>query len=208
MKNKLSHKEFKILIITSIITILPIFAAFILWPQVNDIGRKTLSFVLPALMLFVEWFLTHNTKKSKELDKSWASTMWVLTISSLLISVMLHLTALKYELSIQTFFPLFVGLLFILIGNYMPKNKEVPFAAMIIPWAWIIGNKNSWNEINRFTGKIWFVGGIAIVLTVFCQSIAFLYVDVILMIIMIGMPIIYSYLKCGKKKTHIKKEMV
>ena len=89
----------------------------------------------------------------------------------------------------------------------MPKNKEVPFAAMIVPWAWIIGNKNSWNEINRFTGKMWFIGGIAIMLTVFCQSIAFLYVDTILIFVIIVFPILFSYLKYGKSKQS-EKELV
>ena len=81
-----------------------------------------------------------------------------------------------------------VGLMFIIMGNYMSKNRQNYTVGIRIPWT--LGNEENWDRTHRFASKLWVIGGIIFVINAFIQSIYVLGI----VIFMAGIiPVIYSF---------------
>mgnify|MGYP000573868704 FL=1 len=46
-----------------------------------------------------------------------------------------------------------MGLLFVIVGNYLPKVK--PNRTIGIRVVWTLQDEENWNATHRFSGKIW-----------------------------------------------------
>ena len=92
-----------------------------------------------------------------------------------------------------------VGLLFAIIGNYMPNMKPNYFAGFRLPWT--LENADNWRKTHAFTGKLWFGGGLS--LTVIClltPPIIALTLFFTVTIIITIIPAVYSYRLYKKQK--------
>ena len=58
-----------------------------------------------------------------------------------------------------------IGVIFTIIGNYLPKCKQNYTIGIKIPWT--LNNEENWNKTHRFAGWLWTVCGILIMLTGF-----------------------------------------
>lgn len=58
-----------------------------------------------------------------------------------------------------------IGLLYTVIGNYMPNMKPNYFAGLRLPWT--LENEDNWRKTHAMAGKYWFFGGMAIALICF-----------------------------------------
>ena len=75
-----------------------------------------------------------------------------------------------------------VGFLFLFLGNMMPKVKQNFFMGMKTPWA--LSSETVWNKTQRLGGKMFFFGGILMVLG------SFLVREKVLMGLLIGIAIL------------------
>ena len=75
-----------------------------------------------------------------------------------------------------------VGFLFLFLGNMMPKVKQNFFMGMKTPWA--LSSETVWNKTQRLGGKMFFFGGILMVLG------SFLGREKVLMGLLIGIAIL------------------
>ena len=51
--------------------------------------------------------------------------LWIIPVISLLCNSMVYATALGHKVSVEIIMPLFMGALFVIIGNYMPNVNRV-----------------------------------------------------------------------------------
>lgn len=188
-------------IVTSILSICPLLAILILKPDFNHEGRRILSIALPIFWTVMNILGSIGSVKNNENEKISLMAMWLLAASSLMTSFVIYSTHLKCDMSIHTTLPLFSGAVFILLGNYLPKlnpsKEKMSPIAVITPWLYATINKDKSCSLqaNRFAAKIWVVGGIGLVLTVFFQNIAFLYTDAVIITLMFVIPSVYAGLK-------------
>ncbi len=201
-------KNLKMLIITSVIILLPIVAGLILWNKFPDeipihfnaqgvadgFGGKGLAvFGMPLLMLAVHWFcifVTALDPKSKNItQKNVNLVLWITPAISIFVSGIIYSFALGYELNINTIFPVFFGLFFIIIGNYMPKCKQNYSIGVKVPWA--LESEENWNYTHRLAGKTWVIGGLLIIALSFFKTV---WIFMVITIIMVIIPIVGSYL--------------
>jgi uncharacterized membrane protein len=87
---------------------------------------------------------------------------------------------------------LFLGILFIVLGNYSKTIKHNYFIGIRTPWT--LENETVWNETHKLGGKFWFIGGMLIVfssLILGTQINKIFTISVISIITLI--PVIYSY---------------
>ena len=170
----------KTLIITSIVTILPVLIGIICWNRLPDVmathfgfnneangfsSKAFAVFGLPLILLAVLWvgaFVTaHDPKRQNISPKMFSLMLWIAPVISLVAATTIYPVNLGYELDIAFFSELLVGLMFIIIGNYLPKARQNYTIGIKIPWT--LANEENWNRTHRLAGYLWMICGILIV---------------------------------------------
>lgn len=85
-----------------------------------------------------------------------------------------------------------IGLLFVIIGNYMYNIKPNYFAGIRLPWT--LENEDNWKKTHLLGGKIWFAGGLLIVLlSLFAPDHLMFILMFSIIALLVIIPVIYSY---------------
>lgn len=201
------------LIITSLITLIPIVIGLILWDKlpnqvpvhwningnVDDYATKTQAvFLMPLVLVAFHWICVLVTlldpKKQNINDKMFTLVLWIIPVISLFVNSMIYATALGHKVSVEIIMPLFMGALFVVIGNYLPKCKQSYTMGIKLPWT--LDDEENWNKTHRFAGFLWVIGGIVIMATAFLGAFWLFFIVLIPMVIV---PTVYSYLFYKKK---------
>jgi uncharacterized membrane protein len=102
---------------------------------------------------------------------------------------MVYATALGHKVSVEIIMPLFMGALFVIIGNYMPKCKQSYTMGIKLPWT--LDDEENWNKTHRMAGFLWVTGGVVIMATAITGA---LWISFVLFVPMVAVPVVYSYL--------------
>ena len=92
---------------------------------------------------------------------------------------------------VGTVAPVFVGLLFLILGNYLPKLRRNRTMGIKLPWT--LASEENWNRTHRVAGFIWVAAGLLMVVSAFWQLHGPA-VTVVLLALAVGVPVLYSYL--------------
>ena len=205
----------KTLIITSIVTILPVLIGIICWNRLPDVmathfgfnneanGFSSNAFAvfgLPLILLAVLWvgaFVTaHDPKRQNISPKMFSLMLWIAPVISLVAAATIYPVNLGYELDIAFFSELLLGLMFIIIGNYLPKARQNYTIGIKIPWT--LANEENWNRTHRLAGYLWMICGILMILISLTRFIPAEWL-VGIFLIMVLVPCIYSFWLHAKK---------
>ena len=200
-------KNWKILLITSLLILLPMLAGVVLWDQlpeqipthwnasgeVDGWSNKIFAvFGLSGILLAVQWLCTLGTradpKKANHSEKVVHLVFWIVPVISNLLYAATYATALGKEVQIEVIMPVFIGLVFTIIGNYLPKCKQNYTIGIKIPWT--LNSEENWNKTHRFAGRLWVICGLVIMLTGFFGGFGIFFGVTLVMVIV---PMIYSY---------------
>lgn len=196
------------LILASIVIILPILAGLILWNQLPDQipshwnmagqidgwSSKPFAVVgLPLILLAAQWLCVLGTladpKRESHSNKVFHLVLWIIPVLSALLHTVIYMVALGMEVRVERVITVFMGLLFTIIGNYLPKCKQNYTIGIKLPWT--LNSEENWNKTHRLAGRLWVVCGILIMLTAFFGSPRLLFPAVL---VMVFVPTLYSYL--------------
>jgi len=84
------------------------------------------------------------------------------------------------------------GLLFAVIGNYMPNLKPNYFAGFRLPWT--LENEENWRKTHALGGKLWFGSGMLLaIICLFVSSKTAIIIFFAVMLIIVLIPIIFSF---------------
>ena len=92
--------------------------------------------------------------------------------------------------AIHKFIPLTIFFLFMLIGNYMGNFRPNYFVGIKVPWT--LNSDEVWVRTHKMAGKLWFWGSLAGMALYFVVPKPE-WVFVPLMVILVVVPIVYSY---------------
>ncbi len=179
----------KVLILTSLATLLPI-------PVQLLLGREWgMTMTLPLMLLGTQWFCIfwtlHDRENKKQSRKPMLVVLWTIPVISNFCAAMDYALASGWKFSISAVFSLVFGLMFAAIGNYLPKVKMNSTMGIKIPWAY--SSEENWNATHRFGGKCWFWGGIGIAASALLpenHAVTVLFVGIWVMVLL---PMFYSY---------------
>ncbi|MBQ2952287.1 MAG: SdpI family protein [Clostridia bacterium] len=199
------------LIITTVITLLPVLAGLILWNRLPDeipmhfnaagevdgMASKAVGvFLMPLIMVAVQWLCAVGSfkmdpKADNLNDKVMGLVLWIVPVLSVLLHVLVYGTALGEDMKVQVIIPLVAGLALTMIGNWLPKCKQTYTLGIKLPWT--LADEDNWNRTHRFAGPLWVVGGLIIMVSALCGG-AFLWVMLAVLLAMVFVPAVYSYM--------------
>jgi uncharacterized membrane protein len=99
--------------------------------------------------------------------------------------------SLGFDLNIEIVIPILVGILFIIIGNYMQTVKANWFMGIRTPWT--LSSETVWRKTHRLGSKLFMICGLLFFLIPFLPVDLMVYVIVIPAILAGLIPTIYSY---------------
>ena len=107
---------------------------------------------------------------------------------------------LGYDIPMNSTPHILVGLLFIVIGNYLPQCKPNYFVGIKTPWT--LSNEEVWRKTHRFSGKVFVVLGVIMILSIFAP-VAWKGFPIIGIIVgAVGLTMGYSYVAYKKKNVN------
>jgi len=85
---------------------------------------------------------------------------------------------------------LMLGLMFIFLGNMMPKFKPNYFVG--IKTSWTLASERVWYMTHRLAGKVWVVGGLFAVFLVFLPTQVIIWAFITILAILVLIPVFAS----------------
>lgn len=210
-------KKYKgLIIVSSIVILLPMLVGLILWNRLPDtmvthwgaegavdgaMGKAFAVFLIPVICLALHLicvFFTLMDKKNKEQNPKVVSIcFWIIPIISLLCNGYIYAFALDSQFNMLMLGTMsFMGVVFILFGNYLPKCK--PNHTIGIKVIWALRNEENWVKTHRFAGKTWVLAGVLFLLSLAVPGIVGMVVKSVAMILLLS-PVLYSYLYYRKQ---------
>lgn len=208
----------KTLILSGIVTLLPMLIGFLLWnrlpgtfathwgPNGNPDGWMSKFWAVtlpPVLLVLIQWLCMWITgldpKNRDKNEKAQKLVLWIIPAVSIFCSGLMYATALDTKIGMNVFLCLPMGALLLLIGNILPKCSQN--STIGIKLYWTLANRENWNKTHSMAGKLWMLGGAAILLCVFLPEKMAVAASFAVMITMVLIPIAYS---CSIYRAHRK----
>jgi len=109
-----------------------------------------------------------------------------------IIYLVIGLNGLGYNLPVGLIIPVLIGILFIIIGNYMAKIKRNWFMGIRTPWT--LSSEEVWNKTHRFGGKMFILAGLLMMAETIMPLTWKLPIFIIMMAVLLFGTIGYSYI--------------
>ena len=202
---KANKKE---LLLTSTVCLLPLLAGIILYPRLPETmathwgfdgtangwsSRAATVFGLPlfilALHLVCSYAESRDTKRKNVNPVLRTVMLWFCPAVSLLGGALTLGTGLGYEMHVGTVAPVFVGLLFLILGNYLPKLRRNRIMGIKLPWT--LASEENWTRTHRAAGFTWVAAGLLMLLSALLRLHGPT-VTVVLLALAVGIPVLYS----------------
>ena len=199
---KANKKE---LLLTSAVCLLPLLAGVILYPRLPETmathwgfdgtangwsSRAATVFGLPlfilALHLVCSYAESRDTKRKNVNPVLRTVMLWFCPAVSLLGGALTLGTGLGYEMHVGTVAPVFAGLLFLILGNYLPKLRRNRTMGIKLPWT--LASEENWTRTHRVAGFTWVAAGLLMVVSAFWQLHGPT-VTVVLLALAVGIPV-------------------
>ena len=211
MKNK------KYWLITGAVTLLPIVLGLLLWNRLPDqlpthfgidgaadgwSGKAFAVFFLPLLMLlfhFVMYYATRLDKQNRGHNEKVLNLVGLMfPVLSIVNSAHMYSSAMELEVNLSTLLLPLLGLLFIAMGNWLPKIKQNSTLGIKIKWT--LYNEENWNKTHRFAGYCWVIGGVLFCLMGFTSEELLVFLLPLEVILLACVPMVYSWALAKKQQ--------
>ncbi len=198
-------------IISSGVILLPILFGLALWNQLpatmvshwggdgvadGTASKAFMVFGMPLILLALHWLIllveALVEKYTKPQNNKIVGMLYgTIPATSLVVHVFMYSVALGKDWNLFGLIPVFIGAMFLFIGNYLPKTTRN--RTMGIKLRWTMGNDENWNKTHRVGGKIWFWGGLVIMVSALLPINFTIAVMMAMILVSIVVPTIYSY---------------
>lgn len=198
------------MVVSSVVVLLPMLMGVVFWnglPEWMPIHwdatgspngyalRWIAVFVLPLVLLAVHWiclfFTLRDPGNERQNKKALSLVFWLIPVLSLVMGGLMYTLAMNHPFHTEQINALVFGLMFVVIGNYLPKIRRNSTLGIKLPWT--LSSEENWNKTHRFSSRLWIAAGIAILVAAPMST------NVILPVMIVGIfaaalvPIGYSY---------------
>ncbi len=206
----------KIFLLSALLIFISLIGTCILYPQLpaeiaihfnsqgvadGFTGKEGIFFtaLLPVLLLGLFFIVPKIDPRKASYEKHqqvYRITIFSILVFMLIIHWIIVLTALEYAISVEKVIPILVGVLFIILGNYLPRIHSNYTFGIRTPWA--LENTDNWKKTQRVGGYCFILSGILIIIeSLFFTPLTVLFWFSIVLIVVV--PYLVSYLEYKKK---------
>ena len=208
---KASKKE---MILSVVLCLLPILLGLILWKKLPEqvpthfnlknepdgysskafavFGLPLIMAALDALCLFG---LSSDPKADKHSTVLSKMMLWFIPGLSILVSSLCLLIAIGKNINLALIIQLFIGLLFVVAGNYLPKCRQNYTMGIKLPWT--LNDEDNWNYTHRLGGFVWVIAGVVQMVNAFIGS-PWVFFGIVFAAVIIPMAASYIYFRRHK----------
>ncbi len=145
--------------------------------------------IMAALHLFCLIVTSLDPKHKNIGKKPLGMVFWIIPSVSLVVMSVIYAMALGVKIEVGFVVLLLMGVLFIVMGNIMPKTRQNYTFGIKLPWT--LNDEDNWNKTHRLAGFCMVIAGLITLLTAFLQN-PFIFIPTL--ILALAIPLIYSYL--------------
>ena len=194
----------KLTVITTLITLLPIALGIALYDRLPEVvathwnihnrpdgwsSRAMAVFGIPCIMAALNLVCGGATDRlqSEGVPKRvLALCRWIIPVLSLILVPVMLYSALGVSFDMGRIVCGILGIMFIIIGNYLPKCRRNGVVGIKIPWT--LSSDENWDKTHRFAGFVWIVCGAAAIVGGWTKPV----VAIAALVAMILLPVVYS----------------
>lgn len=174
----------KMIFLTSLLILIPMIVGLLLWNQLPDEipvhfdsagkpdnyeSKAFAVFFIPlflwAVHLFTGFITLADPKKQNINDKIFLLVLYIVPAAAVFGTLVMYTGALGLPISINMLGNLFLGIVFLVVGNYMPKTRQNYTIGIKIPWA--LNDAENWNKTHHFAGVVWIICGAILIINAF-----------------------------------------
>ncbi len=200
--------DWKILSLTVIVCLLPILFGTVFYqkmPEIipihfninNEVDRYSSKnfalFAIPVLMTILQIFccVICDWRGSQENSKPKfvAIVKWIVPVLSVVVSVITISVALGNEVDVRKWIMLVIGILWVLIGNYLPKMSYEQMKGMIHP---VPKSESSYKIVVRMLGYTFVIFGFILLITILAKPIISFIAILVMVIVLLIETILIS----------------
>lgn len=163
------------------------------------------AFILPAIAIIITAMVSIVPKLDPKRENYEKFKPQYLMIRFLLVIIFVVLDFVTIAISMGAEFirvdfvaKLIAGILFIVIGNLMPKFKHNYFVGIKTPWT--LSNEDVWQKTHRHGGMVWFAAGFACSVLAFIPGLTSAIIYFSIIIFASVEPLVFSYIKSVSKR--------
>ncbi|GAA4805722.1 SdpI family protein [Litoribaculum gwangyangense] len=171
--------------------------------EIDGWGKKStlilIIFLIPVLnyIIFSVVPLIDPKKKLQTMGNKFYNLKFLMVLFMSGLALFILYSVKEQSITNPSIIILAIGLLYMLLGNYMKTIKANYFIGIRTPWT--LENETVWKNTHHLSGKLWFIGGLIIVISSLIaskdiNSKLFIFITIIITAI----PIIFSYLEYKK----------
>ena len=213
-------RNWKSMLLSAVIILFPMAVGVYFWDRLpeqvathwdfsgNANGWTSRSFTvygIPLVMLALHMFcllVSEGDRNSCGQNPKLKRLMyWVIPAVSLILCASVYPYALGIQIPMQRMALLFLGVLLLVIGNYLPKCRQNYWMGIKLPWTF--ASEENWNATHRFAGKVYVIVGALSLICAFIQVTLFSEAMIVVILVACMVPMGYSYWysrKEGKKE--------
>ncbi|MFC4804629.1 SdpI family protein [Filifactor villosus] len=201
------------LIITLIVILFPMLVGILLWDRLpmemathfqfdgtaDKFNSKTfVVFIMPLMMSFLQlvamYFTLNDPKKKNMGEKMLKVVFWIIPLVTLFTHLSIYANAMEIGMDISAVSQLAIGVILVLMGNYLPKTKQNYTVGIRTPWT--LNDEENWNKTHRVGAWTFVICGLLMIVNIFIKSQPLMFVALALLMI----PVLYSFLLYKKNK--------
>lgn len=204
-----------LLVLTSAIILLQMLVGVLLWDRLPDpmathfnfhnepdgwTGKAFAVFGMPLVLLGLHLMCLmlscmSNIQMQNVSSKVKILMLLIVPAVSLLVTVLSYGYALGAPFAIDRIVWVFVGVVFALVGNYLPKMRRSTITGIRLPWT--LADEEIWNRTHRFAAPVWVVCGLLMIVCGLISSGPMIPIAAIAAVL--GLPIAYSLVISWRK---------
>ena len=198
------------LLLSSGLILLPIAVGLILWNRLPAqmpthwgfsgtvdgwSGKPFAVFGLPLILLAVHWLCVFATSLDRSNEgqnrKVLGLVLWITPVLSWFTSLIMYAGAMGWELDFVKITLVMMGLMFVAVGNYLPKCKHNHTVGIRIPWT--LNDEENWTATHRLGGRVWVAGGVLLLAGCALPEKIAVVLMLAVISVLVAVPLVYSY---------------